>query len=327
MKSQSLFQKKMLAGLIAASLVTLCAAPTLVRAASSDANLRGHAPANALVTALNVATGAKRVTKASSDGSYALVGLPPGTYSVEAGTGTQRTVTLSVASTATLNLAAAATAAGGSSPSTVNATTLNGVTVTANALQDVTTSQVGNTVSLRQINTTPEASRNFLEFADSVPGMVFTRSADGTTSLRSGAQASSAINVYVDGVGQKNYVLSGGVTGQNASQGNPFPQLAVGEYKVITSNYKAEYSQISSAAVVAQTKSGTNTFHGDVFGDLTNTALRAETPSEEAAHKKTDSHEKDYGFDLGARSSRTWRTSSLPTRARSSTRRPRWSRG
>ena len=41
----------------------------------------------------------------------------------------------------------------------------------------------------------------------------------------------------------------GGVTGQNGSQGNPFPQLAIGEYKVITSNYKAEYDQISSAAV------------------------------------------------------------------------------
>src|SRR2546429_5830805 len=52
-------------------------------------------------------------------------------------------------------------------------------------------------------------------------------------------------NVYVDGVGQKNYVKEGGVSGQFFSQGNPFPQLAIGEYKVITSNYKAEYDQIS----------------------------------------------------------------------------------
>jgi len=224
----------------------------------------------------------------------ALVGLPPGTYQVDAGPGTQRTVTLTVASTATLDLQKAAVAA-----AAVSATNLGAVTVSATTLQDVKTSEVGQTVSLHQINTTPEASRNFLEFADTVPGMVFTRNADGTTSLRSGALSSSAINVYIDGVGQKNYVLSGGITGQNASQGNPFPQLAIGEYKVITSNYKAEYDQISSAAVVAETKSGTNQFHGDVFGDYTNTRMRAETPAEQAAGKKTPSHEKDYGFDLG----------------------------
>ena len=289
MKTSLYFRRKLLANLVAASFVVVASAPGISLAASADATLRGHAAANAIVTAKEIATGAVRRTKADSDGSYALVGLPPGTYQVDAGAGTARTVTLSVASTATLDLVAGA----------ASATNLNAVTVSATALTEVKTSEIGTNVSLRQIDTTPQASRNFLEFADSVPGMVFTRNADGTTSLRSGAQASSAINVYIDGVGQKNYVLPGGVTGQNASQGNPFPQLAIGEYKVITSNYKAEYDQISSAAVIAETKSGTNTFHGDVFGDLTNTAMRAETPSEAANHKKTPSHEKDYGFDLG----------------------------
>jgi outer membrane receptor protein involved in Fe transport len=294
MKTPMNFKKKLLANLVKASVAALTVSTSALSiAASADANLRGHAAAGAVVTAKQISTGAVRRTKADTDGSYALVGLPPGTYQVDAGSGTERTVTLSVASTATLDLTTAASA--------TNATNLNAVTVSASAinLQEVKTSEVGTEVSLHQINTTPQASRNFLEFADTVPGMVFTRSADGTTSLRSGAQASSAINVYIDGVGQKNYVLSGGITGQNASQGNPFPQLAIGEYKVITSNYKAEYDQISSAAVTAETKSGTNEFHGDVFGSFTNTAMRAETPSEAANHKKTPSHEKDYGFDLG----------------------------
>ncbi|WP_329742208.1 TonB-dependent receptor domain-containing protein [Dyella sp. A6] len=292
MSHQKHFKKRLLAGAVVAAMSA--ALPTMVWAQSADATLRGHAPAEAIVTAKNVATGAVRVTRSDKDGSYALVGMPPGTYQVDAGPGTQHTVTLTVASTATLDLQKAATVAAAAS-----ATNLGAVTVNATTLQDVKTSEVGQTVSLHQINTTPEASRNFLEFADTVPGMVFTRDANGNTSLRSGAQASSAINVYIDGVGQKNYVLPGGITGQNASQGNPFPQLAIGEYKVITSNYKAEYDQISSAAVVAQTKSGTNQFHGDVFGDYTNTRMRAETPAEQAAGKKTPSHEKDYGFDLG----------------------------
>jgi len=298
MKTPLKFKKKLLTSLISSSVIALAAgAPGMAIAASSDANLRGHAAPGAIVTAKQVSTGATRRTTADKDGSYALVGLPPGTYQVDAGAGTQQTVTLTVASTATLNLVASAAPA--SSASSANATNLGAVTVSATTLQEVKTSEVGTSVSLRQINATPQASRNFLEFADSVPGMVFTRSADGTTSLRSGAQASSAINVYIDGVGQKNYVLSGGVTGQNNSQGNPFPQLAVAEYKVITSNYKAEYDQISSAAVTAETKSGTNEFHGDVIGSFTNTAMRAETPAEQAAGKKTASKEKDYGFDLG----------------------------
>jgi outer membrane receptor protein involved in Fe transport len=295
MNTPTNFKKKLLASLIKTSIAAVAISTSAISiAASSDANLRGHAAAGAVVTAKQISTGAVRRTKADTDGSYALVGLPPGTYQVDAGAGTERNVTLTVASTATLDLTAAASNA-------ANATNLSAVTVNASAvtLQEVKTSEVGTEVSLHQIETTPEASRNFLEFADTVPGMVFTRSADGTTSLQSGAQASSAINVYIDGVGQKNYVLSGGITGQNASQGNPFPQLAIGEYKVITSNYKAEYDQISSAAVTAETKSGTNEFHGDVFGSFTDTAMRAETPAEQAADKKTPSHEKDYGFDLG----------------------------
>ncbi len=185
-----------------------------------------------MVTAKQISTGAVRRTKADTDGSYALVGLPPGTYQVDAGAGTERNVTLSVASTATLDLINA--------PAPANVTNLNAVTVSATSLVEVKTSEVGDTVSLREINATPEASRNFLEFADAVPGMIFTRSANGNTSLRSGAQFASGTNIYIDGVGQKNYVLGGGGTGQNNSQGNPFPQLAIAEYKVITSNYKAE---------------------------------------------------------------------------------------
>lgn len=284
-------KKHLLAALIAASIAT-ATAPAWAQ--TSDATLRGKGPADTDVVAKNIATGSVRRTHTDKDGSYALVGLSPGTYQVDAGPGTQQTVTLQVASVATLNFGAAAA---GANP---NATNLTGVTVTATTLQEVKTSEVGTQVSLRQIETTPAASRNFLEFADTVPGMVFTRDSSGNTSLRSGAQASSNINVYIDGVGQKNYVLQGGITGQNGSQGNPFPQLAVAEYKVITSNYKAEYDQVSSAAVTAETKSGTNEYHGDVFGSYTNTTMRAILPNEEATSgKKQPSHEKDYGFDFG----------------------------
>ncbi|NEK65153.1 MAG: hypothetical protein G3W67_22680, partial [Xanthomonas perforans] len=115
-----------------------------------------------------------------------------------------------------------------------DATTLDAVQVTATTLQEVKTSEVGTNVSLKQISTVPQLTRNFLEFADTVPGMQFETNSNGNSQIRGGAQGSSAVNVYIDGVGQKSY-LFGGVSGQEQSAGNPFPQLAIGEYKVITS--------------------------------------------------------------------------------------------
>src|SRR5207342_3069018 len=143
------------------------------------------------------------------------------------------------------------------------------------------TSEVATYVTQRQIQALPQNSRNFLAFADTVPGMIFDTKADGSTQLRSGAQSANGINVFIDGVGQKNYVLKGGISGQDGSRGNPFPQLAIGEYKVITSNYKAEYDQISSAAVTAVTRSGTNDLQGSFFWDRTSDLWREATPTEE----------------------------------------------
>ena len=221
----------MLASVIAASVISCTALPTMVWAQSSDATLRGKGPADTDVTVKNVDTGSVRQGRTGKDGSYAIVGLRPGTYQVDAGPGTQKTVTLTVASTATLNLEAAAAQ---------SAQNLGAVTVNATTLTEVTTSEVGTTVSQRQIATIPQITRNFLEFADTVPGMVFSVASNGNATLQAGGQSPGAINVYIDGVGQKNYVLASGIAGQNNTQGNPFPQLAIGEYKVITSNYKAE---------------------------------------------------------------------------------------
>ncbi len=261
-------------------------------AQSSNATLRGKAEAGAQVTATNTATGSKRVVTANSDGNYALVGLPPGTYSVSAG-GTERTVTLQVATSVNLDLAGAPAAPAG------DATTLDTVRVTAPPLQEVKTSEVGTNVSLKQINTVPQLTRNFLEFADTVPGMQFTTDGSGHSDIRGGAQTTSAVNVYIDGVGQKSY-LFGGVSGQQQSAGNPFPQLAIGEYKVITSNYKAEFDQVGSAAIVASTKSGTNEFHGEVFGRTTNSSFRQPTAAElEPGKSKQKTHQDEYGFALG----------------------------
>src|SRR3546814_16257743 len=111
----------------------------------------------------------------------------------------------------------------------------------------------------------PRSTRTDTLFPCTTLSRSFSTSNNGESQLRSGAQGANNINVYIDGVGQKNYVTAGGLTGQDDSRGNPFPQLAIGEYKVITSNYKTEYDQISSAAVKAVTTAGTNEFNGSFF--------------------------------------------------------------
>jgi len=277
-----------------------------VAAQSANAALRGKAPANSEVTATNTATGFTRKVQASSEGTYALVGLPPGTYQVNAGAGTEQVVTLTIASTATLDLGVAAEE---------QVAALGEVVVQGNRLLEVKTSEVGSNISLRQIEVTPQITRNFLEFADAVPGVKFEVDAKGNTQIRSGTLNTGATNVYIDGVGQKNYVRPSGITGQAGvdpcgtcgnnqntvgDPGNPFPQLAIAEYKVITSNYKAEYDQVAGAAITAVTRSGTNEFEAGAFMTFTSEDFREKTPPEKAAGgDKQGGDNKEYGFSLG----------------------------
>src|SRR4051812_1869568 len=254
-----------------------------------EAALRGQAAPSSQVTARNTATGLTRRTQAAADGSYSIVGLPPGPYHVRWEGGGESDVTLSVASTITLDLQAPA------APEEVVAT----VTVKSNRPTEVKTSEISSVVAPMTIENIPQVTRNFLEFADTVPGLAFTVDNKGNTSLVGGAQNESGVNVFIDGVGQKNYVKEGGVSGNFASQGNPFPQLAIGEYKVITSNYKAEFDQITSAAVTADTKSGTNEFHGEAFGTFTGHNLRADTPAERDADNQVANNDKEFGASFG----------------------------
>lgn len=290
MRNRSRGSSKLFASrsLVAAAVASVLGAPTMSWAQTSDATLRGTAAANSEITATNVATGAMRRAKAGADGAYTLPGLPPGTYRVSAGPGTETIVTLSVASTATLDLL----------PGAAAPVALGEVRVTGARLAEVRTSEIGTNVSQHLISTVPQITRNFLEFADTVPGMAFNIDQNGFTTLRAGAQTTGAVNVFIDGIGQKNY-LFGGITGQNASQGNPFPQLGISEYKVITSNYKAEYDQVSSAAVTAETKSGTNEFQGEVVATYSDDSLRSKTPAEDSSGRKSKSETKEFGIAFG----------------------------
>ncbi len=249
------------------------------------------------VTAVNRANGNIYRTTTLANGAYVLTGLAPGDYEIRitAAGGTVKTevITVRVGETATLNLALAG-----------SVTKLDTITVTSSSQrQGVRDSQVGTSVSQKLIETLPQSTRNFLSSADLAPGVAFSVDGGGNARVQSGAQNFDHINVFIDGVSQKNNILRGGLTGQDSSRGNPFPQSAIAEYKVLTQNYKAEYDQVSSAAITAITKSGGNEFHGEVYADYTGTKVREKSKFEKEREEQgvplPPSTKNELGFSIG----------------------------
>ncbi len=261
----------------------------------SNASLRGTVKAEggvSQVTAINVNTGFQRSVTVAANGSYNFASLPVGTYRLELTTpnGVRSTdeFTLNVSQNAVLDFDF-------SQPDIADAGD-DAIIVTGSRIRTMEGGEVGSNITQRQIETLPQNNRNFLAFADLAPGVQFVTGSNGQSRLQGGAQDSRSINIFIDGVGQKDYVLKNGITGQDSTQGNPFPQLAIGEYRVISSNYKAEFDQVSSVAITAVTRSGTNEFHGEAFIDYTDQSMRAATPLEKFGTNPGKVKTKDFQF-------------------------------
>ena len=217
------------------------------------------------ITATEVATGYVSRGRIGDDGGYVLAGLRPGTYRINATTADGQTVedliTIALGQVATLDLDVAVVVTGSSDGS---AAELDDVIVTGRRIFEVRTSEVATNVSQVQINNLPQISRNFLNFAALAPGVRVTEGETERT-ISAGGQGASAINVFIDGQNQKSTIIDGGVGGQDDSRGNPFPQVAIQEFRVISQNFKAEYEQASSSIITSVTRSGTNDLSGDAF--------------------------------------------------------------
>ncbi|RYG18632.1 MAG: TonB-dependent receptor, partial [Chitinophagaceae bacterium] len=292
------FSKKILTSIICGLSLTVLTQTAGAQIGSSNVHgvvaLQEQPQAGLEVIAKNIQNGYTFRAITQKDGTYVFNGLRPGNYQVylqEKNGKNPEPIELKVGQSVTLDFQL---------EKSTSADNVEEVLVIGSQLKNTSNGgEVGTTVSLEEISKLPQNTRNFLAFADLAPGVQFTQATDGSTKIKGGAQSANAINVFIDGVGQKNYVLGGGITGQDSSRGNPFPQSAIGQYKVITQNYSAEYDQLSSAAIVAVTASGTNEFHGGLFYDYTDEGMRELRPSEIASSKKVPSKQGQYGFTLG----------------------------
>ncbi len=234
----------------------------------------GNAIGDAQIIARNAAIGAERMATTNSNGFYNLAGLRPARYDLQVrrlGYSAQtRAVTVGIGEVLTLDLQLAQTA-----------TQIAGVRIlSTEATETARSSEIGTNVSRQQIENLPNFERNFLDIAKLVPGITATAVNNSDKFLAAGGQPAEAVNIFVDGATYKNDVLRGGVVGQDASKGNPFPQAAVQEFRVITQNYKAEYQKASSAIITATTRSGTNLWEGELFGYGIGKAYVARNPIE-----------------------------------------------
>ncbi len=282
-------RKSLVLGASFAAMAAALTAVTPVYAAETTATLQGHvssAAAGSKVTVVNANTGERVEGTVRSDGSYVIVGLRPSTYHVTAGASTQD-ITLTVGETTTLDIDAAAAAA-----------PAQDVVVTGRR-REVRTSTVSTSVSQTQIDRLPQLDRNFMNFAALAPGVSVSTDPNNKT-FKAGGTPASQVNVFIDGQSQKNQVLQGGTTGQDSSRGNPFPQLAVQEFKVSTQNFTAEYEQAGTAIITAVTKTGGNEFHGDIFDEIESKAMSGQPYYDRlAGTPKPDYHRSQYGMDLG----------------------------
>lgn len=250
------------------------------------------APApGATVTAKSVETGAVARATAGPDGSYVLTGLSPGSYDVTftaaGGPPVTQRVIVSVGQTASLDMdvAAPAASAAEAGPPSTTAPSGGAIVVTGRRLVETRTSEVATNVTDQQIENLPQSNRNFLNFAQLAPGVRLVQDPQGRRQTFAGAGVGSdpngestggpQVNVFIDGVSLRSNVNQGGIVGQDVSAGNPFSQLAVREFRVLTSNFKAEYEDAGTSIITAITKSGTNELHGEAFGLFSNDKLIA----------------------------------------------------
>lgn len=258
----------------------------------------GTAEAGATVVARNTASGFTSRTTANTDGGYVLSGLRPGTYEVTvtttAGETASDVVTIGVGQVGDLDLAVS-----GGAAVDAGATELGEVVVTGRRLAEVRTPENATNVTTQQINVLPQINRNFLNFAALAPGVRLSQD-ETEQQITAGGQRAESINAFIDGASLKSNVIAGGIIGQDDSRGNPFPQAGVQEFRVVTQNFKAEYEQASSAIITAVTRSGTNDFHGEVFGVYRDQDfIQRDYFSERDNREQPDLEVQQYGFALG----------------------------
>jgi len=263
---------KLIFSLLLTALVAFCAS----RASGQDATGRitgiiydatGAVIADAHITVTNVATHISRETTSDATGYYQVLALPVGSYTVSLerqGFRSATTVESKLEINQTLKIDIKMEV--GSATETVTVESTTGTVETINPT-------LGSTVSDRTVQDMPLNGRNALDLALLQPGVL---PADNPAN-GSGGTGGMQFSIGGGRSDSNTFVLDGGLNNDLLDNGvvyNPNPD-SIQEFRVLTSNFTAEYGRSAGGIITEVTKSGTNAFHGSAYDFIRNTAFDA----------------------------------------------------
>ena len=233
----------------------------------------------ARITATETATAIKQAITTDSRGFYSFQSLPVGRYDVEADangfkplrrTGVVIDVDSKVVVDASLEIGERTDA----------------VTVSVSAVHvDNADTQKGEVITGKQMTAVPLNGRSFTDLLALQSGVVPVTSLTSATQQDVGVSAFSPSGDLNPGTvsinGQRefanSFVINGSDVEEDVNMGSAIvPNLdSIAEFRILTSNFDAEYGEFSGGQINVVTRSGTNGFHGSAFEFLRNTDLDA----------------------------------------------------
>ena len=247
----------------------------------------GAAVPNATVTIRDDAKGFSRTTTSNARGEYLFSLVPPGKYDFTAeasgfGKFEARQIQLTVGQQAEfpVSLKVASQTAD----------------ITVNTTPDLIETQrtaVANTIDQQRIENLPINQRDYINFAQTSSQVNRDNGRPigpaPTSGLNIGGQRGRSTLVMVDGADNTDNSV-------NAAR-STLGQEAVQEFQVVTNSYAAEYGRASGGVVNVVSKSGSNNYHGNLFGFLRQRSFQADNrfaPVSNAPYTRTQ-----YGATLG----------------------------
>ena len=255
------------------------------------ADSSGAAVSGAQVTLASPEQGINRTVPSNGSGDFLFATLPIGSYNLTVSmpgfkTYKAKGLTLRVADKARVDVKLQV----GGAKEEVN---VEGSSV---AQVETQSSELSGVVTGKEISQLELNGRNFTQLATLVPGV---NNQSGLDEGAEGLNGNVAFSMNGGRTEYNNWELDGGDNMDNGSNTtlNIYPSIdAIGEFRVLTSNYGAQYGRNGSGTVEVETKSGTAHFHGDAYEFVRNDVFNARNyfQSTVPPYKKND-----FGYTIG----------------------------
>jgi hypothetical protein len=241
------------------------------------------------------AIGITRTSTTNGDGEYLAAALPPGVYDMSVTAQgfkvfQAKKIIVQVAQKARLDVKLE-----------VGQVSENVVVEGSNVAQvETQSSEISGVVTGKEISQLELNGRNFTQLVTLVPG-VSNQTGQDESEVGLNGNISYSIN---GGRGEYNNWQVDGANNMDTGSNNTldvFPSIdAIAEFRVQTSNYSAVYGRNGSGNIEVITKSGTKSFHGDVYEFIKNDAFNANDFFDNAAGNPRPSDKKnDFGYTIG----------------------------